>query len=318
MDKDDIIKGVVLVLIATIAWGAQFPIGKEALYALDGFYLTVIRYGTASLIFLAILWIIEGKDSFKLEGNGLKVFLFGSMGFAGFSIFAFVGLSTSTPEHAAIILALMPVITIIINMILKKNNPDTATLMYILIALTGVAMVITRGDIHTLTEKGSIFSDLLILTGTTCWVIYTMGGATVKGWSPLRYTALSASLGTITTLVATYIATSIGYITTPSLHTILSVGSEMLYLILIAGVVAVISWNTGIKILGTVNGILFVNLVPITAFIIGIFQGHQFTMIEAAGAFITIGALIGNNFHARKMANKAREAIIAANKVNSG
>lgn len=305
MDKDNIIKGIVLVLIATIAWGAQFPIGKEALYALDGFYLTVIRYGTASILFLAILWIIEGKDSFKLEGNGLKVFFFGSMGFAGFSIFAFVGLSTSTPEHAAIILALMPIITVIINMLLKKNNPDKATLIYILIALIGVAMVITRGDIHTLTEQGSISSDLLILTGTTCWVIYTMGGATVKGWSPLRYTALSASLGTITTLVATYIATSIGYISMPSINTVLSVGPQMLYLILIAGVVAVISWNTGIKILGAVNGILFINLVPITAFTIGIFQGHQFTVVEVVGACITIGALIANNLNARRIAAKA-------------
>lgn len=298
------IKGVVLVLIATIAWGAQFPIGKEALYALDGFYLTVIRYGTASILFLALLWFIEGKDSFKLEGNGLKVFFFGSMGFAGFSIFAFVGLSTSTPEHAAIILALMPIITVIINMLLKKNNPDKATLIYILIALIGVAMVITRGDIHTLTEKGSISSDLLILTGTTCWVIYTMGGATLKGWSPLRYTALSASLGTTTTLLATYIATSIGYITMPSLNTVLSVGPEMLYLILIAGVVAVISWNTGIKILGAVNGILFINLVPITAFTIGIFQGHRFTVVEVVGACITIGALIANNLNARRIAAK--------------
>lgn len=316
--KNNMIKGVLLVLVATIAWGAQFPIGKEALYALDGFYLTVIRYGTASILFLAILWIIEGKNSFKLEGNGLKVFFFGSMGFAGFSIFAFVGLSTSTPEHAAIILALMPVITVIINMLLKKNSPDTTTLIYIMIALIGVAMVITRGDIHTLTEKGSISSDLLILAGTTCWVIYTMGGATVKGWSPLRYTALSASLGTITTLVATYIATQVGYITTPSIHTILSVGPEMLYLILIAGVIAVISWNTGIKILGTVNGILFVNMVPITAFIIGTFQGHHFTMIEAAGAFITIGALIGNNINARKKVKKGREATIPVSKTDSG
>lgn len=305
MDKNNIIKGVVLVLITTIAWGAQFPIGKEALYALDGFYLTVIRYGTVSLIFLAILWIIEGKDSFKLEGNGPKVFFFGSMGFAGFSIFAFVGLSTSTPEHAAIILALMPIITVMINILLKKNSPDKVTLVYILIALTGIVMVITRGDIHTLTDKGSISSDLLILAGTTCWVIYTMGGATVQGWSPLRYTALSASLGTITTLIATYIATSIGYISMPSLNTVLSVGPQMLYLILIGGVVAVISWNTGIKILGTVNGILFINLVPITAFTIGVFQGHHFTMIEAAGAFITIGALIGNNMNARRVAAKA-------------
>lgn len=305
MYKDNMIKGVILVLIATIAWGAQFPIGKEALYALDGFYLTVIRYGTASLIFLAILWFIEGKSSFKLEGNGLKVFFFGSMGFAGFSIFAFVGLSSSTPEHAAIILALMPFITVIINMLLKKNNPNTMTLVYILIALIGVAMVITKGDINTLTEKGSIFSDMLILTGTTCWVIYTMGAASVQGWSPLRYTALSASLGTITILVATYIATQIGYITTPSLNTVLSVGPEMLYLILIAGVVAVISWNTGIKILGALNGILFVNLVPVTAFTIGIFQGHRFTMIEITGALITIGALIANNLNARRIAAKA-------------
>ncbi len=306
MNKDNIIKGGALILIAAVAWGAMFPIGKEALGTLDGFYLTAIRYGIASLIFLAILWIVEGKDSFKLEGNGLKVFFFGSLGFAGFSIFAFVGLSTSTAEHGAIIMALMPIITVIINLLLKKNNINMMTFIYIMIALIGVSMVITKGDISTITNGGSIVSDLLILAGATCWVLYTMGAASVKNWSPLRYTALSSTLGTmITTMIATFIATRTGYITTPSVSTVLSIWPEMIYLIVIAGVIAVLSWNAGIKILGPINGILFINLVPVTAFTIGIFQGHRFTMIEMTGALITIGALIANNLNARRIAVKA-------------
>ena len=82
----------------------------------------------------------------------------------------------------------------------------------------------------------------------------------------------------------------------------------MAYLIVIAGVIAVLSWNSGIKILGPLNGVLFINLVPITAFVIGIVQGHRFVDSELIGATITVSALIVNNISARIQAARLTTA----------
>ena len=68
----------------------------------------------------------------------------------------------------------------------------------------------------------------------------------------------------------------------------------------IASVLGVLSWNAGNKLLGVVNGVLFINFVPVTVFAIRIAQGHHFQPIEFVGAALVIGALIANNVVVRR------------------
>ena len=68
----------------------------------------------------------------------------------------------------------------------------------------------------------------------------------------------------------------------------------------------VLSWNAGNKLLGVVNGVLFINFVPVTVFAIRIAQGHHFQPIEFVGAALVIGALIANNVVVRRAAAPAQ------------
>ncbi|MBV1788051.1 hypothetical protein KQ940_08285 [Marinobacterium sp. D7] len=75
------------------------------------------------------------------------------------------------------------------------------------------------------------------------------------------------------------------------------------YLIIAGGVVAVLSWNSGIRKIGPVNGVLFINFVPITAFSIGLAQGRAFSSAEIFGASLVILALVSNNLYLRRAAS---------------
>lgn len=295
---DGVLLGIALLALTAISWGGMFPVAKAALATIDGFYLTLLRYGLASIILLGILAKVEGLRAFALEGHGGRLFFYGSMGFAGFSILAFVGLAHSKAEHGAIIMALMPLITVLLTWAIKGVTPSRVTFLCIAAALAGVALVVTRGDLGAL-DGGALLPDLLILAGAASWVVYTLGAASVPGWSALRYTALSAALGTVTIVIVTALATAVGVITAPTLDAVWSVRNEIAYLVLIAAVLAVFSWNIGIKLLGPINGVLFINLVPITAFAIGLAQGRAFGQAELAGAGLTIAALIVNNLNSR-------------------
>ncbi len=295
---DGVLLGIALLALTAISWGGMFPVAKAALATIDGFYLTLLRYGLASIILLGILAKVEGPRAFALEGHGGRLFFYGSMGFAGFSILAFVGLAHSKAEHGAIIMALMPLITVLLTWAIKGVTPSRVTFLCIAAALAGVALVVTRGDLGAL-DGGALLPDLLILAGAASWVVYTLGAASVPGWSALRYTALSAALGTVTIVIVTALATAGGVITAPTLDAVWSVRNEIAYLVLIAAVLAVFSWNIGIKLLGPINGVLFINLVPITAFAIGLAQGRAFGQAELAGAGLTIAALIVNNLNSR-------------------
>lgn len=308
MKPSNLIRGIALLLVATASWGGMFPIAKAALTAMDGFYLSAYRYGIASLVFLALLYAVEGSRAFSFEGKFWRIYFFGTMGFAGFSILAFVGLSQSTAEHGAIIMALMPLMTAMIDWATKGTRPSNITLGCVATALFGVFLVISKGHVEALLNGGSALGDILILLGAASWVIYTMGAGYTGGWSPIRYTALSSCLGAISILLLTSMASISGHIEAPTLSTVGSVWPEMAYLIVIAGVIAVLSWNAGIKTLGPLNGVLFINLVPITAFVIGIAQGHHFVGAEIIGAAITVVALVINNIGTRIYATKPLKA----------
>jgi hypothetical protein len=94
---------------------------------------------------------------------------------------------------------------------------------------------------------------------------------------------------------ATVVATATGYVSTLSTADVESVGWQLAYIIGIASVLGVLSWNAGNKLIGVTNGVLFINFVPVTAFAIRIAQGHRFQPIEFLGAALVIGALIANN-----------------------
>jgi drug/metabolite transporter (DMT)-like permease len=188
----------------------------------------------------------------------------------------------------------------------KKTTPSSFTLGSIVLAFLGVSLVITRGDISALSPtSGNLIPALLILTGVFGWVIYTIGGSNFT-WSPLRYTTLSCILGTASALVMVALATIAGYLTVPTVDTLSTIRGEMGYMIVISGVLALFSWNAGNRALTPINGILFINLVPVTTFVIATLSGYNMGKLEVVGAVVTIAALVSNNLYQRKILRRKR------------
>lgn len=117
------LKGVLIMLMTVLIWGAMFPMAKGALQALDAFWMSSIRYGAAALLFVAILCWREGAAALAYRGKFPRASFFGVTGFTGFSILVFVGLGRSRPEHAAIIMALQTPIAAFAHWVLKGTRP---------------------------------------------------------------------------------------------------------------------------------------------------------------------------------------------------
>ena len=129
----------------------------------------------------------------RLEGRGLELFLFGSAGIAGFNLFAFAGLEHTTPEHAALIVATSPLITLLASAALARKAPSPITFGFVLLALAGVLLVIGHGDPLRCFSGGINGGDVLVFLGTASFVVYTLGARRFTDYSSLRYTALSAT-----------------------------------------------------------------------------------------------------------------------------
>ena len=71
------------------------------------------------------------------------------------------------------------------------------------------------------------------------------------------------------------------------------------------------AWNNGVRLLGPANAALFMNLVPVTAFVIAAIRGTEPSPVELAGAAVTLGALVAANVLARRAAAAAVPARLA-------
>jgi len=282
----------------------MFPIAASALKDIDPYTLTAIRYGLASLVFLALLRAIEGRIS--ADGRHRELFLLGSLGFAGFNLLSYAGLEHTEPQNAALIVALQPLITALALWVTTRQLPARTTFAAMALALLGVSLVITRGKPGSLLHGEGHGGELMVLIGCVCWIVYTLGARRFADFSPLRYTAISASYGTLTILAITAIVALTGGAHVSATGSLLW---QTLYIIVFGAVIAVLAWNDGVRRIGPANGALFLNLVPVISFAVAIgVQGYEPNGWELLGAAITIGALVFANLAARRQARPSRLA----------
>ncbi|MCB5024806.1 DMT family transporter [Streptococcus mutans] len=301
--KKNYLMGVVMCLIAVLSWGGMFPIMGPALKIMDPFYFTLFRYGSVAIIFSILLLIFEGKQAFRPEGKSLKLWFLGTLAFAGFSFLVFLGqkiAGASGSLIASVMMAVQPLLGVLVAWKFRGVKPTVVSFISMIIAGIGVFMVVTKGNPSSLFKSSSsLLAAFFILLGALCWVIYSSGGAEFPSWSILRYSTLTTIYGIFSVIVILILATLLGFLSVPSVSQITGVSGALAYMISFAGVIAVFTWNMGNRLIDSINGILFMNLVPITSFVITIFMGYKISLFEMIGCILTICALVGNNLYNR-------------------
>lgn len=305
MTNDRIVKGVALLSVTVLVWGATFPIGKDAVARIDPYWLSALRYLVVAPLFVLVLWAVEGRRALSYEGKLRLAALVGCVGFGGFNLFTFSGMQHTTAAHAAIIMALQAPLTAIVHWMWRGVQPARPTIVCMTLALTGVLLVITKGDIASAIAGGSLFGDALVFLGASSWVVYILGVVKFSGWSALRYTTLTCAPGAIGLTTAALTATALGTVTMPSAATLAPVGWEVAFLTFLTAFIGVLFWNNGIRLIGPLNAVLFGNLVPVITFTIRIVQGYRFSTIELTGAALVVGALAANNLYIRHTVMRA-------------
>lgn len=307
------IMGALACLIAGMSWGAMFPVADHALEYIDPFYFSFIRYGAVAIVLVLLLLMKEGKKAFRLEGKGKLLVFFGTMAFTVYNVLVFLGqmmMGKPGVMVASIMEALMPMISICILWGYKHIKPKKYMITSMVIAFVGAVFVITKGDMSFfLTLKDNLFSLAFIFIGVVGWVVYTMGGQVFSDWSTLRYSTLTCVFGTAVTGVITMIITMLGYVPVPSAEMLSIVKYDLLFMMTLPGIVALLAWNYGVKILSSINGILFINFVPITTLVIMMMQGYKITTFDIVGTLLVITALIRNNVCQRKEESKNKQVL---------
>jgi drug/metabolite transporter (DMT)-like permease len=296
--------GVALAFVAVLIWAAQFPIAKSTFATIDPFHVSAIRYAAGTLLLAAFVLWRDGTVALRYYGRAWPACVLGLVGMTGSPMLVFGGLALTRPEHAAIIVALQPSITAVADWWLHGRRPARFTLGCMTAAFAGVVLVVTKGDPAVALGGGELAGDLLILGGAVCWVVYTMGADSFRGWSSLKFTLLTLIPGSIGLAIGTAVLVRFGLARVPTPAEMGTVAPQLAFLAVGGVMLSMLCWNAGTRRIGVLNAMLLQNLVPVIVFAIRFAQGERYVAVELAGAGLVVGALAANNLSLRRKSHR--------------
>ena len=179
-----------------LIWGANFSIVKEALQELTPLTLNALRFPLASLLLVGILWRRDLLQLPAREDLG-RVLALGVVGNIIYGLLFIFGLSLTRAGNASLLLATVPVWTILLSYFLGHKRPSALVWLGVTGTLSGMVLVVVGGG-GLGSGSGTLVGDLLMIASAIGWSVYTVGSRNlIQRYGPMRVTAWTLWVGTI-------------------------------------------------------------------------------------------------------------------------
>ncbi len=283
-------KYYIMLLLATIVWGATPANGKMLVEAMSPLLITSLRFLLIALILFAWLFLIGDKKAFRPDRRTLLIMA--AMGFWGVLVhngLLFTGLRYTTATNTALIESIGPTATTVLAFLFLGERLNKLGWFGIAISCLGAVCLVTGGSIEILLSLSFNKGDIIILVCEVAWSAYVIVSWFIKDRaSTVQMTAWMSLSGSL--MCFAFGLASDG----------LSVGNfdykaaaGFTYLTLASGIFAFTAWNWGCGGVGASKAGSFVYIVPLTGAIIGtVFLGESLGAGQAAGAVLIIGGVV--------------------------
>jgi drug/metabolite transporter (DMT)-like permease len=248
-------------------WGGTFVGGKYVVASLSPLMGSFARYVVACAALLVAAFVLEGGLPKLTRRQLLGTLVLGLLGVFAYNLFFMGALARLPASRAALIIAMNPVITISISSLVLGERLSPPRWCGVAVALIGVWIVVSHGDIMSIASAGVGVGELFMLAAVTSWALYTVIGRQVlKGLSPLAATNYAALWGTA--MLGAVAAPHFGELSASQFDW--KVVVSLLYLGILGTAVAFVWYYTSIKRLGASVSAIFTNLVPVFGVLISV------------------------------------------------
>lgn len=274
--------------LTTFFWAAVFHVAKFVVGIVSPLYAGSWRFVGAALLLVPLIALREGWPLPALRRNAMALLVMSAVGVAGFNLGLFYGLRQTSAVNGALIMAFNPALTVALSALLNREPVSARQLFGLLLGLSGVVMVVSRGSWHTLASLSFSFGDVLVLAGSLGWAAYSViPKRFVTGLSPLQVTG-STIAGGAALMAACAAVAAPDFLQPPSLP----VAAAIVFMGLFGSVLAYMWWNEGVQALGAPSVAIFINLVPIFAAVIGLLLGQSISWAQIGGAVLVITGVL--------------------------
>ncbi|MER2107831.1 MAG: DMT family transporter [Solibacillus sp.] len=288
-----------LLILATLLWGGNFVIGRAVTGDIPPITLAFLRWCVAFIVFLPIAYPYIKKDWPKLKAHLPIVCILALTGVACFNTLVYIGVYYTTSINASLMNSSTPIIIYILSFIFLKERLSSYQIFGTLLSLVGVLFIISGGSLTTLFAFSFNKGDLIVLFAVFCWAIYSLLIKQYAGRLPGYSTFLSTiAIGAVMLIPFTVYELAT---TDISIHWSASTFGAILYVGIIASIIAFLSWNAGVVALGANRASIYLNFIPVFAAIFAIlFLGEQLQLAQLIGGAAVVSGVILSSYKGRK------------------
>lgn len=276
---------LIFVILPVIFWGISFISTKVVLREIPPVSIAFFRQFIALVPLIA--YGIATKSSFKMN---LKDFMLLAVscffGIVLYFVFENNGLRLTTASSASMIVAAVPVFTMISEAIFFKLKIGLRTVLCIAVSILGVYFVISVNGIPDFSSS-TFRGNMLMIGSSISWVIYTIISRNLGNrYSSFAITTYQTAISII--LFIPFTISEIGDWKPISLTALLN----LLYLGIFCSAVSYFSFLYAIKRLGSTLSAAFLNLIPVVSVIGGfLILGETLMLIQYIGMALILASL---------------------------
>ncbi|HWR40130.1 MAG TPA: DMT family transporter [Patescibacteria group bacterium] len=277
--------GILLVNVATLVWATNMVLGRMIREDIGPITLSAARFLVAALIFAVLLQRCPpeerrlGQDKWLLAGMALTGVLL-------FSPVLYLGLHETTAVNGTLINGLSPLLTGWLAAWLLQSPMSRRQTVGALLALAGVAYLISGGSLEFWTTARANSGDLLVLLSVLIWGVYSvLGSKVMQRRSSVSATAFSIFLG-----LPVLVALAWWECRYVPVHLDGQLLLTVLYLGAFPAAVGFYSWNAGVARLGAGGAAAFYGTLPLYGALLGtLCLGESLGLHHWIGGALIIG-----------------------------
>ncbi|MFC4161536.1 DMT family transporter [Chitinimonas lacunae] len=283
-------------LVLTMAiWAGTFVVGRVLAQQLPTLSLAFWRFAIAALCLFILLARTPGGLTLPPPRAWPWLLGLALSGVYAYNLLFFAGLAEIPASRAALLVALNPALTALASALLLRHPIGAVRWAGLALSLIGVLTVVSHGDWGQIAAGGVGRGEILIFGCCLSWVSYTLlsrgAMAYLSGLAAIAWAALTgAVLLGLTAAWRTELVWPVG----------LAQWGGLGYFGALATAAGFVWYGEGIRVLGPARTIVFSNLVPVFAVLMGVlWLGESLYWSGALGGLLVVAGVALTNLPRR-------------------
>ena len=278
--------------LAAILFGVSVVAVRIAVRDIPPLTLALLRFGQGSFVLFIALAAFR-RDLFRIDRRDLPYLgLLGVVFFAVFPVTFNAGMRYVDASHGALLLATMPLWTLILARFVARERLSARQLIGVLTSMVGVVFVMADRTAAGTGASNSLKGNLLLIATAICGATYNvLAKRMLSRYSGLTVTFYAMLIGTIFLAPAPFVEAA------PRLD---ALGAETLVMVAFLGVFgAALSfslWTAALQRLSPTQVAVYINLNPISATLLAAVMLHEHLSVNFVLGFLAVasGVMIVN------------------------